>query len=95
MMTALGVQEWGVDSKAVCAVLLSDLLRFFLPLLLPCANMEERRGERERDGLRRRHKKGGLGAKKRFGGYSVIEGGRREHLIPTRKLKKTEEKNKL
>lgn len=49
LMTALCVQERGVDSKAVCAVLLSDLLRFFLPLLLPCANMEERRGEREMD----------------------------------------------
>lgn len=47
-MTALCVQEWGSDSKAVCAVLLSDLLQFFLPLLLPCANMEGRR-DREED----------------------------------------------
>ena len=43
LMTALCVQEWAWDNKAVCAVLPSDLLQFFLPLLLPCADMEGRR----------------------------------------------------
>lgn len=37
---------WGLDNKAVCAVLLSDLLQFFSPLLLPCADVE---GMRERE----------------------------------------------
>lgn len=39
-------------------MLLSDLLQFILPLLLPCADIE---GMRER--LRRRHKGGELGEK--------------------------------
>lgn len=63
---AVCVQEWGFDNKAVCAVLLSDLLQFFLPLLLPCANMEGRRDRKRRtEEATQKKKKGELGAKKK------------------------------
>lgn len=42
-MLALCVQEWGLDNNTVCAVPLSDLLQFLLPLLLLYANIKGRR----------------------------------------------------
>lgn len=57
-MTALFVfvcvcAGWGLNNKAVCAVLLSDLLQFRSPLLLPRADIEGERwtkgGELEKE----------------------------------------------
>lgn len=73
--------EWGLDNKAVCAVLLSDLLQFFSPLLLPCADVE---GMREREGLRRR-RKGGESGEKGICGYFGNGGGQRVRLVPFNK----------
>lgn len=71
---------WGLDNKAGCAVLLSDLLRFFLPLLLPCADIEEMR-----ERLRRRHKGGELGEKGALMATLGNEGDQCKHLVLSNK----------
>lgn len=51
-MTALCVQD-GAWIIRLCAVLLSDLLPFFSPLLLPCAGVEGMRERLKRQTQRR------------------------------------------